>query len=511
MTKTPTKRAVIYCRLSPTVSETKAENLAQQEEKCRARCEDKGWDVVEVITDRDTSATKGHRPGWFQVVAMIHAGRVDVVVARHPDRMYRQMRELEDLVDLSEQTGVMLATTEGDYDLTTPTGKLTARVLAAAARGEMEMKAARQKLGHERRAKAGKPWWTSRPFGFEKNGHHRAGEAAALRQAYADLLNGHRLYGIARRLNDDGHLSPRAGIKRTKKNGTATVDSGLWRSSNLRTVLVNPRNAAIHTYKGQPTGSEATWQPIVSREIYEAAVRLLGDASRKVANDGGKRKGLLTNIAQCGKRLTGATAQRLHRKDGSICGGKMIQAQSRPRKDGSQYAFYRCRECQGVTIPVDFLDSYVMRKMIARAEQWVEQIDPAEDEVTQANVSQLRAEELALQSRKQQLAEMFTDGLVDRQALTAGTEKANARLAEIGQRVADLTISKVSRESLAGDTEYLFHLFDEMETSGEHDALRGIFTTMAEGIVCLPRGKGQRLPKSADVRIVWRERTSRRT
>ncbi|TFV31806.1 hypothetical protein E4K10_09730 [Streptomyces sp. T1317-0309] len=101
------------------------------------------------------------------------------------------------------------------------------------------MRVERQVLGHQRRRESGRPFWSTRPFGFERDGAHREEEAEALRQAYRDIPAGVSMWSIAKDLNARELLSP---------HGKA------WRSSNLRGVLLKPRNAGIQTY---PSGSRS--------------------------------------------------------------------------------------------------------------------------------------------------------------------------------------------------------------------------------------------------------------
>lgn len=104
-------RAIIYARLSPTPrgEESKGGNLTQQVELSQALCDRKGWSVVAVIVEKDTSAStkRGAKRSdeWERVEALVEDGKADAIVSRHYDRMYRAPWDLEDLVDLAEATG----------------------------------------------------------------------------------------------------------------------------------------------------------------------------------------------------------------------------------------------------------------------------------------------------------------------------------------------------------------------------------------------------------------------
>jgi len=52
------------------------------------------------------------------------AGLIDAVACWHVDRLTRSPRELEDVINLHDKRGIMLATVTGEMDLSTPTGRM---------------------------------------------------------------------------------------------------------------------------------------------------------------------------------------------------------------------------------------------------------------------------------------------------------------------------------------------------------------------------------------------------
>ena len=106
------------------------------------------------------SATNGKpRPAYQRMLDDVRADRVERIVMWHADRLYRQPRELEDLIDLCNAHNVALATFSGDLDLSNDTGRMVARLLGAVARAEIERKSARQVRSARQRAEQGRPWW----------------------------------------------------------------------------------------------------------------------------------------------------------------------------------------------------------------------------------------------------------------------------------------------------------------------------------------------------------------
>src|SRR3954468_5339373 len=117
-------RAVIYCRQS---LDRTGEGLAvaRQRQDAEALCRDRGWTVLDVITDNDVSASSGKpRPGFLRVLDLVDRRKVDVVVAWHVDRLVRKLADLEDVIERCERSDVKIATVSGDLDLSTDAGRL---------------------------------------------------------------------------------------------------------------------------------------------------------------------------------------------------------------------------------------------------------------------------------------------------------------------------------------------------------------------------------------------------
>ena len=265
-------RAVIYLRQSLDRSGEGAA-VERQHEDCRALANLRAWEVVEVITENSVSASTGKdRPGYLRVLELIRAGAIDRVIVYHVDRLYRSMIDLEHLVLLSESTGVRIATVTGDLDLSTDTGRLLARILAAIARGEVERKSARQKRANLQRREQGAAQWTRRPFAYDRDddGHPIlvSDEAAALKMAAAAILGGGTLAAGARML-DEGGFETTAGKP--------------WNVRTLSRALRSPRYVSRVTYLGEATGVDGTWPPLWDETLHTQLVEILTDPGRRIA------------------------------------------------------------------------------------------------------------------------------------------------------------------------------------------------------------------------------------
>lgn len=286
-------RAVIYCRISDDKT-SEAAGVDRQRKDCERYCKDRGWRVAAVEIDNDLSASryaKKARPGYQAVLAALDDGRADALVAWNVDRLYRQPRELEDLIDRAE-CGLAVATLGGDFDLATGDGRYFARMLVAQAAKASDDTSRRVRRFKAEQAEAGRPAGGSRAFGYEPDGVKIVpAEARLIRAAAKEVLAGGTMTGVARTWNGAGIRTPRMGA--------------LWGVPSVRKVLINPRYAGLRVHQGENVGP-AVWKSIVDRTTHERLVRLLTDPSRRHRNP--PRSSLLTGLVVCGR--CGATMRR---------------------------------------------------------------------------------------------------------------------------------------------------------------------------------------------------------
>ncbi len=100
--------------------------------------ERRGWTIVDTYDDNDVSAYSGkRRPQYERLLADVQSGQVSGIVAWHPARLHRSPVELEHFITVVGSTGCVVATVQaGELNLSTPAGRMTARIvgmIAAAA------------------------------------------------------------------------------------------------------------------------------------------------------------------------------------------------------------------------------------------------------------------------------------------------------------------------------------------------------------------------------------------
>ncbi|GAA3684352.1 recombinase family protein [Nocardioides ginsengisoli] len=292
--RSESRRAAIYARISNDKQKGKeGEGLGVQRqlEDCRDLAQRLGLTVVAEFVDNDISAHSGReRPEYLAMLDEVKAGRIDVVVAWHTDRLHRLTRELEKYIEHCEPHNVETHTVKaGHVDLSTATGRMVAKILGSIAQQESEQKIERMKAAYRQRAKTGRAHIrTHRPFGWDDDGLTlRQEEAGAVEFMTRSIIKGESIASIARDLNGQG--------LRTSRGREWTVRS-------VREVAMRPRNAGLVQYDGQILdGVTGEWQAIVSESDFRTVLSILKDPKRRTNTDGTAIKHLLPGIAMCGK------------------------------------------------------------------------------------------------------------------------------------------------------------------------------------------------------------------
>ncbi|MFD9111590.1 recombinase family protein [Streptomyces bottropensis] len=415
-------RAVIYCRISQDRTGAGL-GVDRQREDCEALAERNGWNVVEVYVDNDVSAFSGKlRKGYRRMLADLDQGAATVVIAWHTDRLHRSPTELEEYINLCDRRGITTQTVQaGALDLATSGGRLVARMLGNVARHESEHKG--ERVARAMRQKALKGEWTGgiRPFGWgmptgemrikvdRKTGEESEApfldmtkvvpeEAEALRYWTDTILSGGSVRSLVRWCADKG-------VTTTRGNPVTHTE--------VRDMLMRPRNAGIAVYKGEEVG-RGVWEPIVEETKFRAVVAILTDPARKTTT-GAQPKWVGSMLYLCGR---------------GECGTGMTVTQS----GGRQYPSYRCPTGHGGGRRAEIVDKYVEDTIVARLEREDahELLLPGPADVDTAG---LQAEGEQIRQRMRDLGGLFGGGHLELAPFTEGMETARAQLEGVTQQL----------------------------------------------------------------------------
>lgn len=334
-------QAAIYCRISLAVLKDTTK-VDEQEAQCREVARRLGWEVTAVFKDNSRSAWQRNRKrdGWDAMLEGLRVGRFGAIVSYWGDRIVRQPRDLEDLLDLREGRKISVASVMGRYDFNNKDHRMMMRWEVGRACNESDTISERVINHHELRRARGlaRPGGRGgRAFGFETDGMtHVEAECAVIREMAVRVLRGETVGSISRDVSARGWLTP-AG----NEFGYGTV----------RKMLARPRYAGL-----MPDGeSKAAWASVLERDTWER-VRLLLDAkAEQFGYATNARRWLLSGIAVCGA-VSG----------GEVCCTPLIIKPSKGRGRQEYQQGYACprKGCGKVYRSAPHLDAYVGARVV---------------------------------------------------------------------------------------------------------------------------------------------------
>lgn len=343
-------KVAIYARISFD-DENTGLGVQRQEEDARTLCKRLGWDIAEVYVDQNLSAfRKGvRRPSWENLLIDLSAGVVQGIAAYDLDRIARQPRDLERLIEIyDERPGLVFATVTGEIDLSKPDGLLMARIMvsfASKSSSDTGRRVSRAKLQIAQMGKVAGGGY--RPYGFEKDRRTVVeAEAAVLRDIAERALRGQSMRSIARQLNTQGIPTPTGGER--------------WSVASLTRILTSPRIAGLREYKGtlllDDNGHpvEAVWPAIIDVDTWRSLTDLLtnpGSPKKRI-----DRAYLLSGFLYC------------------PCGAKMSGAMRKGRPE------YRCNGCGNIHRHAAPIDEFVTEEVLNHLEEILAEDDLAPDE-----------------------------------------------------------------------------------------------------------------------------------
>lgn len=433
-----TRKAGIYLRISFD-RKKRAAGVRRQLEDCLIRCHELGC-VPVIYCDNDRSATKRGviREDYQRMKTAMASRNIEVVICYDTDRLFRQLIEAEEFINLSDEKNIAMFTVAGEFDLSDPEDRRDLRQAAIGSSHYVETMKKKQKRAMQQMADDGVPHWPSRPFGFtmprwiESDGVIEfddedatticeidlvPDEAAAIEKAYADLMVGVSLKAIAREWNDAGLATPK----------------GLpWNGLKVRNLLLCERNAGLRKYAPRGKDGKATatttsgpttrgqWPAIVTEVTWRGAVAFLRNPDR-LASCGPfpARKYLLSGLAICGE-----------------CGTPM--GSRLPSNLKVKAARYCCRKggCMAVSRAVEPVDNWVIGHVVTLLR---DTRAPREllyrDDV--ANLAELLDRQGQLEEEKRGYGAMMARGELEPTQLPGANAVVNAKLAALDVQIRD--------------------------------------------------------------------------
>lgn len=306
-----------YGRLSRVPETGELEKIETQLADNRKVIERLGGVLGEELSDGLSAWKRGvRRPGWERLLERVQAGESDGIVVWHTDRLFRQPRDLEALIELGDK-GFQVASAHGARDLADPDDRFILRIEVAHAARSSDDTSRRIKRRFATKREQGAGYLGGpRRFGWPgKDATWTPGEdeteedrpmvsaelvereRAALRSGTEDLLTGVGLGTVADRWNA-------AGVR--------TAAGREWIAVTVKSVLLRPLNAGLIEHEGELVG-RMPGDPIVDPEKFER-LRAMFAARRRGRVHSDKHVGSgIVRCGLCGAKLSVSTTKELYK------------------------------------------------------------------------------------------------------------------------------------------------------------------------------------------------------
>lgn len=246
--------------------------------------------MIEFVDEAVSAYHHRVRPQYQRLLDHVEHAPVATIIIWHMDRLYRQPRELEELLDLLDARPVRVESVQGGlFDLNRHEGRLFARQLVAFANYESAHKGARVARAHQQRAQRGLLHGGTH-YGYHQNGHLHPDQSKILRRIINHYLTGLSPTVIAHELTAAGIPAPAGGPK--------------WNATTITAILTSRR---VHLRAGEHHG---TWEPIITPEE-SALIRALQIAPRRdPARSSTTLLGGMAYCSTCNNRLVSGVTHR---------------------------------------------------------------------------------------------------------------------------------------------------------------------------------------------------------
>ncbi len=423
-------KAVVYLRVSTKEQAEEGYSIAAQQEACTRYVRDKGWDLVDVFSDRGESARTVDRPQFQLLLRRIQEdGGIRFLVVHKLDRLARSIRDYAAVRDLLDRAGVQLVSVTEGLEATA-SGKMVEGMLAVVAEWYSNNLSTEIRKGQAQKLREG-AWPNLAPIGYrnirlDPSPGQRRGRAAIVPAEQAPLIR------EAFELYATGNWALTSLAEEMYRRGLRNRQGGRVSRSRLHKMLSNPAYVGKIPWKG--TVYEGTHEPIVPAEVYELVQERLAAHGRSRERQR-RHTHFLKGLLRCG-----------------ACGERLLYnvVKGRNRRD---FAYFACashfnarRSCGEPYVPARALERAVEdlyweirlpRGLRARLERILEE-EVIAGERHRAQETRFVARRLdRLANERERLLDLYLAGDIDRETFRERKEQIENEVAELEARTAD--------------------------------------------------------------------------
>ena len=157
MVESKVMNAGLYIRVSTERQVKEGYSVPAQKENLTKFAKQQGWNIFDIYADEGISGKNiKDRPNVKRLFEDIKNNKIDVVLLYKFDRLTRDSKDTEDIIELIQNCGIQVITLSGgNVDVSTATGRFTVRINGAVAQLEREQTIERVKVAFVQKVKEG--------------------------------------------------------------------------------------------------------------------------------------------------------------------------------------------------------------------------------------------------------------------------------------------------------------------------------------------------------------------
>lgn len=228
----------LYIRVSTEHQAKEGYSIEAQKANLTNFAHNQGWQIVDTYIDAGISGKNiTNRPQVKRLINDIKQSKLDIILLYKFDRLTRDAKDTESIIELVEKWGIEVYTLSGGIvDVSTASGRFSVRISGAVAQLEREQTIERVKVALKQKANMGYTLASSRMcYGYNREYHQKEQtinniEAINVKRIYSLFLNGKTPPEIARLFN----------LENVPTKLSNRYLHTMWTSKTIYLILTNP-------------------------------------------------------------------------------------------------------------------------------------------------------------------------------------------------------------------------------------------------------------------------------
>ncbi len=279
--------AGLYIRVSTEHQAKEGYSVSAQKANLSKFAKGQNWNIFDIYADEGISGKNiENRPEVKRLISDIRNKKIDVVVLYKFDRLTRDSKDTEDIIDLIQECGIQVFTLSGGIiDVSTATGRFSVRINGAVAQLEREQTIERIKVAFEEKVKQGYTLACATTcYGYDRKKHEKEQtvniyEANVVKRIFNMYVNGKSFGEICDVLNSEKIPTKKNG-KKVKKRGTEDyyIINSIWTPKTIRNILTNQTyigKVRYHIGKDDGFVIEGRHKAIIEKALWNKAQQKL--------------------------------------------------------------------------------------------------------------------------------------------------------------------------------------------------------------------------------------------